>query len=144
MPVIKRIIALDVGEKRIGAAVSDPLGITARGIGVITRKNIEDDIEQVKKFIAEYEAASVVVGMPLNMDGSRGDSAAKILEFSRILSDRINIPLVHYDERLSTKQGERILISFDISRKKRKGIIDKLAAQIILESYLDRLKNLPG
>lgn len=142
MPVIKRIIALDLGEKRIGAAVSDPLGITARGIGVITRKNIEDDIEQVEKFIEEYKAESVVVGMPLNMDGSRGDSADKVLEFCRILSDRINIPVVPYDERLSTKQGERILISFDLSRKKRKGIIDKLAAQIILESYLNRLKNL--
>lgn len=142
MPLI-RILALDFGQKRIGVAISDPLGITAQGAGVITRKNIEDDITEVKKFVNEYKAESIVVGMPINMDGSRGESAKKVAEFVEALSSGLNIPVVTYDERLSTKESERFLISSDVSRKKRKGVIDKIAAQLILESYLERLKNSP-
>ena len=138
---IARILALDVGQKRIGVAVSDPLGITAQGAGVITRKNIEDDINEVKKYIDEYKAESIVVGMPINMDGTKGESAKKVTEFVETVSSGLNIPVVTYDERLSTKESEKFLISSDVSRKKRKSVIDKIAAQLILESYLERLKN---
>ena len=138
---LSRILALDVGQKRIGVAVSDPLGITAQGAGVITRKNIEDDINEVKKYIDEYRAESIVVGMPINMDGTKGESAKKVSEFVETVSSRLSIPVVTYDERLSTKESEKFLISSDVSRKKRKSVIDKIAAQLILESYLERLKN---
>lgn len=135
-----RIIGLDVGEKRIGVAISDPLGITAQGAGVITRKKIEDDINEIKRYVDEYEADSMVVGMPLNMDGTQGRSAQKVAEFVKILSSALNIPLATYDERLSTKESEKFLISCDVSRKKRKRVIDTIAAQLILRSYLDSLK----
>lgn len=140
MPIV-RILALDVGQKRIGVAVSDPLGITAQGAGVIARKNIEDDIAEVKKYIVEYKAEMIVVGMPINMDGTKGESAEKVTEFVETVISRLNIPVVTYDERLSTKESEKFLISLDVSRKKRKDVIDKIAAQLILESYLERLKN---
>lgn len=140
MPLV-RILALDVGQKRIGVAVSDPLGITAQGVGVITRKNIEEDINEVRKYADEYKAGSIVIGMPINMDGTKGDSANKVAEFVDIVSSGLKIPVATYDERLSTKESEKFLISSDVSRKKRKSVIDKIAAQLILESYLQRLKN---
>lgn len=135
-----RIIGLDVGEKRIGVAISDPLGITAQGAGVITRKKLEDDINEIKRYVDEYKADSVVVGMPLNMDGTEGKSAQKVAEFVETLSSALKIPLATYDERLSTKESEKFLISCDVSRKKRKRVIDTIAAQLILQSYLDSLK----
>lgn len=135
-----RVIALDVGEKRIGVAVSDPLGITAQGAGVITRKNIEDDINEVKRFIGEYKADSIVVGMPINMDGTKGQSAQKVAEFVEVLGSALKIPVGTYDERLSTKESEKFLISSDVSRKKRRRVIDTMAAQLILQSYLERIK----
>lgn len=135
-----RIIGLDVGEVRIGVAVSDPLGITAQAAGVITRKNLEFDINEVKRFVEEYKADSIVVGMPLNMSGIKGQSAQKVAQFVEALNSALNINVTTYDERLSTKEGEKFLISSDVSRKKRKKVIDTVAAQLILQSYLDRLK----
>lgn len=135
-----RIIGLDVGEKRIGVAISDPLGITAQRAGVITRKKLEDDINEIKRYVDEYKADSMVVGMPLNMDGTKGRSAQKVAEFVETLSSALKIPLATYDERLSTKESEKFLISSDVSRKKRKRVIDTIAAQLILQSYLDSLK----
>ena len=136
-----RVLALDSGEKRIGVAVSDPLGIIAQGVTVITRKDPETDLNEIKKIIEEYKAESVVVGMPINMDGTKGKSAEKVNEFVETLKGRLSIPVYTYDERLSTKESEKFLISADVSRKKRKGVIDKMAAQLILESYLERLKH---
>ncbi len=141
---MSRLLALDVGERRIGVAVSDLLGIAAHGAGGIQRKNLEDDINEIKRYINESEAELVVVGMPINMDGSKGESAKKIDDFVKAIEPSIKIPVVTYDERLSTKESERFLISSGVSRKKRKGVIDKVAAQLILESYLNRLKNLSG
>lgn len=135
-----RIISLDIGEKRIGVAVSDPLGITAQGAGVITRKNIEDDINEVKRFVDEYKADSIVAGMPINMDGTKGPSAQKVAEFVEVLGSALKIPVGTYDERLSTKESEKFLISSDVSRKKRRRVIDTMAAQLILQSYLERIK----
>ncbi|MDD4879751.1 MAG: Holliday junction resolvase RuvX [Candidatus Omnitrophica bacterium] len=136
-----RVLALDAGEKRIGVAVSDPLGITAQGVTVITRKDPETDLKEIGKIVAEYKAESVVVGMPINMDGTKGKSAEKVNEFVETLKGRLSIPVYTYDERLSTKESEKFLISADVSRKKRKSVIDKMAAQLILESYLERLKH---
>lgn len=136
-----RIIGLDVGEKRIGVAVSDPLGITAQGVGTITRKNIEDDVNEIKRFVDEYKADSIVAGMPLSMDGTKGKTAQKVAEFVEVLKLMLNIPIATYDERLSTKESEKFLISSDVSRKKRKMVVDTIAAQLILQSYLERMKN---
>ena len=136
-----RVLALDSFEKRIGVDVSDPLVIIAQGVTVITRKDPETDLKEIEKIIAEYKAESVVVGMPINMDGTKGKSAEKVNEFVETLKGRLSIPVYTYDERLSTKESEKFLISADVSRKKRKGVIDKMAAQLILESYLERLKH---
>ncbi len=136
-----RVIGLDVGEKRIGVAVSDPLGIIAQGLKVIERKAPEEDIHAITDIINEFKADSVVVGMPINMDGTRGKSADKVTEFVDTLKAAVKIPVNTYDERLSTKESERFLISSDVSRKKRRNVIDKIAAQLILESYLERIKN---
>ncbi|OGX33661.1 MAG: Holliday junction DNA helicase RuvA [Omnitrophica WOR_2 bacterium RIFCSPLOWO2_02_FULL_50_19] len=136
-----RVLALDTGEKRIGVAVSDPLGIIAQGVTVITRKDPETDLNEIKRIVEEYKADSVVIGMPVNMDGTKGKSAEKVNEFVEILKGRLSIPVYTYDERLSTKESEKFLISADVSRKKRKQVIDKMAAQLILESYLERLKH---
>lgn len=136
-----RILGLDVGEKRIGVAVSDPLGITAQGVTVIERKTLEDDLKRIKEIVDEYKADSIVVGMPINMDGTKGKSAEKVSGFVETLKASIGLPINTYDERLSTKESEKFLISSDVSRKKRKNVIDKIAAQIILESYLERIKS---
>ena len=136
-----RILALDTGEKRIGVAVSDPLGIIAQGVTVIARRDPETDLNEIKRIVEEYKADSVVVGMPINMDGTKGKSAEKVNEFVEALKGRLSIPVYTYDERLSTKESEKFLISADVSRKKRKQVIDKMAAQLILESYLERLKH---
>lgn len=136
-----RVLALDAGEKRIGVAVSDPLGIIAQGVTVIVRKDPETDLNEIKKIVEEYKADSVVIGMPVNMDGTKGKSAEKTNEFVEVLKGRLSIPVHTYDERLSTKESEKFLISADVSRKKRKQVIDKMAAQLILESYLERLKH---
>lgn len=136
-----RVLALDAGEKRIGVAVSDPLGIIAQGVTVITRRDPETDLNEIKRIIEEYKADSVVIGMPINMDGTKGKSAEKVNEFVEVLKGRLSIPVYTYDERLSTKESEKFLISADVSRKKRKQVIDKMAAQLILESYLERLKH---
>lgn len=136
-----RIIGLDIGDRRIGVAVSDPLGITAQGVGTITRKNIEDDVSEIKRFVDEYKADSIVAGMPLSMDGTKGKTAQKVAEFVEVLKSMLNIPIATYDERLSTKESEKFLISSDVSRKKRKMVVDTIAAQLILQSYLERMKN---
>ena len=133
-----RIIGLDVGDKRIGVAVSDALKKTAQGVGVIQRKNSEDDINEIKNLAKEYEADLIVVGLPLKMDGAPGERAKLIAEFVEILNSALNIPVTTYDERLSTKEAEKFLISSDVSRKKRKRVVDIIAAQLILQSYLDR------
>lgn len=136
-----RVLGLDFGEKRIGVAVSDPLGIIAQGVTVIERKTIEEDLKAINAIISEYGAESIVVGMPINMDGTKGKSADKVAGFVELLKASAGIPVATYDERLSTKESEKFLISSDVSRRKRKNVIDKVAAQLILESYLERLKN---
>lgn len=134
-----RIIALDVGDKRIGAAVSDPLGITAQGVGVVNRRDADYDVDEIKKIVDGYKAQLIVVGMPLNMDGTKGESAKKAALFAEALRSALNIPVETYDERLSTKESQRFLISADVSRKRRKEVIDTMAAQLILQSYLSRM-----
>ncbi len=139
-----RIIGLDVGEKTVGVAVSDPLGITAQGVTTIERVGIRKDTGKVIDYIREYECDTVVVGLPLSLDGTDSIQTEKVREFRRMLENKLKslgplskVKVEWQDERFTTKIAERVLIEADMSRKDRKKIIDRQAAVIILQSYLD-------
>jgi putative Holliday junction resolvase len=137
-----RILGLDIGEKRIGIALSDPLGWTAQSLKTLERKSIKNDVEEIIKIINEFQVEKVVVGLPKNMNGTLGESGQKVMNFCEKLLEKINIELVYEDERLTTMAAEKVLIDADLSRKKRKGVIDALAATFILQTYLDRNRKL--
>ncbi len=136
-----RILALDFGSVRIGVAVSDGLLLTAQGLETIQRKDMAKDIAAINGFIKEYDVAEVVVGMPLNMNGTESAKTKEVVAFVETLSKSIPVPVKTYDERLTTMQAERTLIEADMSRSKRKGLRDRLAAQLILQAYLDSRKS---
>lgn len=135
-----RIMALDVGSRTIGIACSDALLMTAQGIETIRRTSLENDFNRLRELISEYEVHELVVGMPKNMNGTKGERAEKTEEFVEKMKAVIDLPITFWDERLSTVMAERQLIAADVSRKKRKGVIDKMAAVVILQGYLDRLQ----
>ena len=135
-----RIMALDVGSRTIGIACSDALLMTAQGIETIRRTSLENDFNRLRELISEYEVHELVVGMPKNMNGTKGVRAEKTEEFVEKMKAVIDLPVTFWDERLSTVMAERQLIAADVSRKKRKGVIDKMAAVVILQGYLDRLQ----
>lgn len=135
-----RIMALDVGSRTIGIACSDALLMTAQGIETIRRTSLENDFNRLRELISEYKVHELVVGMPKNMNGTKGDRAEKTEEFVEKMKAVIDLPVTFWDERLSTVMAERQLIAADVSRKKRKGVIDKMAAVVILQGYLDRLQ----
>lgn len=132
-------MGLDVGSKTVGVAISDPLGWTAQGVETIqideNRKQFGYD--RVKELVLEYEVEKVVVGLPKNMNNTIGPRAESSKIYAEVLGSRIGLPVVLWDERLTTSAAERTLIEADVSRKKRKEVIDKLAAVMILQSYLD-------
>ncbi|WP_298704988.1 Holliday junction resolvase RuvX [uncultured Veillonella sp.] len=132
-----RIMSLDVGSRTIGVACSDALYLTAQGIETIRRTSLERDFNRIKELITEYEVEEIVVGLPKNMNGTKGDRALKTEEFVGKMQEVITTPVTFWDERLSTVMAERSLIAADVSRKKRKGVIDKMAAVVILQGYLD-------
>ena len=133
-------MALDVGSRTIGIACSDALLMTAQGIEPIRRTSLENDFNRLRELISEYEVHELVVGMPKNMNGTKGERAEKTEEFVEKMKAVIDLPVTFWDERLSTVMAERQLIAADVSRKKRKGVIDKMAAVVILQGYLDRLQ----
>lgn len=137
-----RILGLDIGEKRIGIALSDPLGWTAQSLKTLERKSIKNDVEEIIKIINEYKVEKVVVGLPKNMNGTLGESGQKVMNFCQKLLEKIKIELIYEDERLTTMAAEKVLIDADLSRKKRRGVIDALAATFILQTYLDRNRKL--
>ena len=132
-----RIMALDVGSRTIGVACSDALYITAQGIETIRRTSYEKDFQRIAELIREYEVDTIVVGMPKNMNGTKGERAEKTEAFVEKMQEVISTPVVFWDERLSTVMAEKSLIAADVSRKKRKEVIDKMAAVVILQGYLD-------
>lgn len=134
-------MGLDFGDKTIGIAISDPLGWTAQSKTVIKRNNLRDDFAKLKEFLDEYNIKEIVVGLPVHLDGTAGTRVKKTEEFVNFLKKRVDIPIKMWDERLTTQQAENILLEADLSRKKRKQVIDQLAASIILQSYLDAKKN---
>lgn len=132
-----RVLSLDIGDKRIGVAVSDELSVTAQGIKTIERSEIEKDIRGIEALIKEYGVEKLVIGLPKNMDGTIGPQGEKVLRFVDKLTKKVEIPITLWDERLTSISAERILIQADLSRQKRKKIIDKVAATLILQNYLD-------
>lgn len=141
-----KIIGLDVGDKTIGVALSDDLLLTAQGLLTIERVGIRKDASQVLDLVKNNNCSTIVIGLPLNLDGSDSRQTEKVREFANLLLNKLrstglkDVNIVFQDERFTTKIAENILIEADISRKKRKAVIDKQAAVIILQSYLDSLK----
>jgi putative Holliday junction resolvase len=133
----RRILGLDMGEKRIGLAVSDPLGITAQGLEVWTRRSRQADLDHLLQVAREYQVHQIVVGLPRHMDGRPGAAAATILEFAGALGESLGVEVIPWDERLTTAAAERVLIQADVSRRRRRQVVDQLAAVLILQSYLD-------
>jgi putative holliday junction resolvase len=135
-----RIMGLDIGSRTIGVAISDELGMTAQPIKTIRRKTMEDDVQEIKRMIKEYEITKVVVGLPKNMDGTLGKQAEIVFKWIKTVQDKIQLPMITWDERLSTVGATKLLLEADVSREKRKQVIDKLAAVLILEGYLDKTR----
>ncbi len=133
----KRILGLDVGEKRIGVAVSDPLGVTAQGLGVLHRKDRDADLARLQEMIRDYRVEKIVVGVPRHMDGRPGKQAQEILDLAATLGEALDAEVVPWDERLTTREAERVLIQADLSRRRRRQVVDQVAAVLILQGYLD-------
>jgi putative Holliday junction resolvase len=132
-----RTLALDVGDRVIGVALSDPLGLTGQALCEIRRTSPERDVEAVVHLARTHGAACVVVGLPRSLNGSIGPQAEKVLAFVARLRAALPVPVALWDERLSTAQAERALIAADVRRARRRRVIDRVAAAIILQSYLD-------
>ena len=133
-----RIMGLDIGDKTIGVAVSDLMGLTAQGVTTIKRVGKKKDIEAIKQIIAEKQVNKIVSGLPKNMNGTVGPQGEKVQKFCELLKEETNLPIEFWDERLSTVAAERTLIQGNVRRENRKGVIDMVAAVIILQGYLDR------
>ena len=134
-----RILALDHGTKRIGVAVSDELKMIAQPLEFIPAEPFADVLARLKKIILQKEVELILVGMPRNMDGSYGPAALKVREFAAVLKDKIAVPIQTWDERLTSAQAQRFLIQGGVRREQRKQKVDKTAAAILLQSYLDSL-----
>lgn len=132
-----RILGLDPGEKRIGVAISDALGITAQPLTAIERSNPKADIEAIKKICQEHQVELIVLGLPLNLNGSVGEKASQSMELAEKLKEYLGIEVKLWDERLSTRAVQGVLLEADTTRRKRKRVVDKLAAAYILQGYLD-------
>jgi putative Holliday junction resolvase len=132
-----KLLALDLGSKRIGVAVSDELGYTAQGLCVLNRHGGKRDLENIARLVEEQEAKAVILGLPLNMDGTEGEQAGKVRMFKAKLEEHLDIPVHLWDERLTTWEAEGILKEAGVRPEKRKKVVDKVAASLILKSYLE-------
>lgn len=137
-----RILGLDYGSKTVGVAVSDPLGLTAQRLETIWRKQenkLRKTLARIEELAAQYEAETIVVGLPKNMNNTLGERAEKSLEFKEMLERRTGLPVVMWDERLTTMEAERALMEGGVRRENRKEHLDSMAAALILQGYLDSL-----
>jgi putative Holliday junction resolvase len=135
-----RVLAIDLGSKRIGIAVSDGLGITVRPVETIRRSNRERDIARLRFLVEDLEAEAVVVGLPLRMDGTTGDAARAALRFAEALQDRLDVPVLTQDERLTSYEAEQMMIERGLGREERRARSDEFAAMLILQDYLSTTK----
>lgn len=132
-----RVLALDLGEKRVGAALSDELGLTAGPLTTLDRKPTSKFLDQVGELVEKHRVERIVLGLPRNMDGSMGPQAQRVMSMVQELKKRLDVEIDTWDERLSTAAVERVLLEADLSRRKRKKVVDKAAAAYILQGYLD-------
>jgi putative Holliday junction resolvase len=132
-----RILGLDVGSKRIGLAISDPLGITAQGLETLHRQNKRRDFSQLEQVIREHQVAEIVIGLPLRMTGGEGIQAEKMQVFAEEVGRRFRLPVHLWDERLTSAQANRLLRETDMSIKRRGEVVDQMAAVLILQSWMD-------
>ncbi|MBP1995695.1 Holliday junction resolvase RuvX [Paenibacillus eucommiae] len=135
-----RWMGLDYGDKTIGVALSDELGWTAQGLETIQRRTPDKDAARIKEIAEQYEVAEIVVGLPKNMNNTVGARGEICIAFSEDLQQRLQVPVHLWDERLTTVSATRLLVEADVSRKKRKAVIDKMAAALILQGYMDANK----
>jgi putative Holliday junction resolvase len=131
-----RIAALDVGEARIGVAISDELGITAQPLGVVQRVGGRTDLRALEDMLAPYTPEKIIVGLPLGMSGAEGSQAVRVRAFGERVGTHLGLPVEYWDERLTTVAAERALLEADLSRRRRREVVDKVAASLILQSYL--------
>lgn len=135
-----RIMGLDFGSKTVGVSVCDPLGLTAQALETVTRKEenkLRQTCQRIEALIREYEITTIILGYPKNMDDSIGERAKKTVEFKEMLERRTNLPVILWDERLTTIEADEILRESGVPKEERKKVIDQVAAGIILQSYLD-------
>ena len=141
MEVAGRILAIDYGSRRMGLAVSDPLGITAQGIETLERKNKRADFGRLERTIREYQVREIVLGNPLRMSGQEGTQSQKVAEFAEELRQRFQLPVHLWDERLTSAEANRLLRENEVSIKKRAQAVDRMAAVLILQSFLQSRSN---
>jgi len=137
VPAVTRVMGLDVGARRIGVAVSDLLGITAQGLETVQRRNKRTDLAQLDQIIREYSVTQIVVGFPLRMSGEEGRQSDKMLLFAEDLRKRFRIPVHLWDERLTSAQANRLLRETEMSIKRRGEVVDRMAAVLILQSWME-------
>ena len=135
-----RILGLDIGTKRIGVALSDMLMITAQGLDTIERTELARDLDVIKKLVEENRVGEIVAGLPLNMNGTYSQQTTEVVAFIEELAKVVGVPVKKWDERLTSRQAERIMLEGNLSWRKRKYLSDKIAAQLILQSYLGTVK----
>jgi putative holliday junction resolvase len=140
LPSAGKLLGLDLGTKTIGVAISDGVRYSATPLETITRTKFTKDAERIAALIAENQAVGIVLGLPLNMDGSEGPRAQSTRAFARNLAQKITIPITFWDERLSTAAVTRMMIDADVRRDRRAEVVDKLAASYILQGALERLR----
>jgi len=143
-PVTGRILALDVGKKRIGLAISDPLGITAQGLETFERTRIRDDLRKLKEMVEQLSIGLLLIGRPLHMSGDESRQSEYTREFAERLREFTGVPVVYWDERLTSAEAERLLKEAGTNLANRKGAVDRLAATLLLESYLAHLQHQRG
>ena len=139
-----RVMGLDYGSKTIGVAISDPLGLTAQGIEIIRREEenkLRKSLRRIEELIKEYQVEEIVLGFPKNMNNTVGERAEKSLEFKEMLEKRTGLPVVMWDERLTTVAADKAMMEAGIRRENRKDYVDMIAATLILQGYLDRRNN---
>ncbi len=139
MTSAKRILALDPGTKRIGVAVSDEMGWIAQPLETFERRSLDADVAHIQALVRRHDAREVLMGMPFRLDGRVGPEAESVQRFIDVLEQRLPVPVVAWDERLTSKSAEDLLIEANVSRKKRKGAVDRVAAALLLQSYLEAL-----
>lgn len=138
-PDLSRILALDLGKRRIGLAISDPLRVTAQGLPNLVRTRIRDDLDALEQMVKERQVGLVLLGNPINMKGTEGRQSGWVREFATAMEKRTGVPVKLWDERLTSVEAGRVLRSSGISIEKRAAAVDKLSAVILLQSYLDSL-----